>query len=68
VRQHKLDLSYSVNDNNNIYGFIFGISGLKRFRTFDLKKMIGALSKSLVFCGAIIRKPDVIELSAKLIS
>jgi len=68
MRQHKLNLSYSVNDNNNIYKFIFGISGLKRFRTFDLEKIIGALSKSLVFRGATICKPDIIKLSAKLIS
>jgi hypothetical protein len=68
VRQHKLDLSYSVNDNNNIYGSIFGISGSKRFGTFDSEKMIGALSKSPVFRGATIRKPDVMELSAKLMS
>jgi len=68
VRQYKLDLSYLVNDNNNIYGSIFGISGSKRFRTFDLEKMISALLKSLVFRGATIRKPDIMELSAKLMS
>jgi hypothetical protein len=68
VRQYKLDLSYSVNDNNNIYGSIFGISGSKSFGTFDSEKMIGALSKSPVFRGATIRKPDIMELSAKLMS
>ena len=68
VRQYKLDLSYSVNDNNNIYGSIFGISGSKRFGTFDSQKMLSALSKSPVFRGVTIRKLDVMELSAKLMS
>ena len=68
MRQYKLNLSYSVNNNNNIYRFIFGISGLKRFKTFNLKKIISALLKSLVFCSTIICKPDVIKLNAKLIS
>jgi hypothetical protein len=46
---------------------MFSISGLKHFKTFNLKKIINALSKSLVFCSAIICKPDIIKLSAKLI-
>ena len=68
VRQHMLDVGYSVNYNANIYGSIFGISGSKRFGTFDSEKMIGALSKSPVFRGVTIRKLDVMELSAKLMS
>jgi hypothetical protein len=68
VRQHKLDLRYSVNYNNNIYGSIFGISGSKHFGTFDSQKMIGALSKSPVFHGATMSKSDVMEYSAKLMS
>ena len=68
VRQHKLDLSYSVNYNANIYGSIFGISGSKRFGTFDSQKMLGALSKSPVFRGVTIRKLDIMKLSATLMS
>lgn len=68
VQQHKLDLRYPVNYNTNIYGSILGISGSKRFGTFDSQKMLGALSKSPVFPGDTICKLDVIKFSATLMS
>jgi hypothetical protein len=68
VRQHKLDLSYPTSYNTSIYGSLFGISGSKRFGTFDSQKMLDALSKSPIFPGDAIRKLDVVKLSAELMS
>jgi len=47
---------------------MLSFSGLKPFSTFALKKMLDALSKSLVFPNNTTRKLDVIKLSAKVIS
>jgi hypothetical protein len=67
-RQHRTDLGYTLNYNNNIYGSMLGISGSRPFGTFNLQTMIAALSKSPLFANDTLREQDIMELSAQLMT
>lgn len=66
VHQHRLDPTYTADDNAKIFGYMNGNTEPKRFGTFDSQAILNALSSSPVFPDDTIRELDVNKLSAEV--